>query len=162
LGPGKYVGNVTFTNNCIVKIVDPVWITGNLSLSNGVTFNLNSSYGSASGLIIVDGRTTLANTVRIRGSGSDGSYLMLLSTYDSRTNGITAIDVANSGNEGILYAGTGIINIANTNHLEELTAWKIILGNGVTIDYDSGLSSTLFSSGPSGAYSLIKGTYQLK
>lgn len=162
LGPGEYVGNVAFSNGCTVTINDPVWITGNLSLSNNITLRLNPSYGAVSGVLVVDGVVTSSNNVIIAGSGTAGSFLMALSTYDSRTNGSVAIDVSNGGNAGVFYAPFGIVEIGNNNTLNELTAWKIELENGVTIDYDTGLSSAFFSSGPSGAYSLVKGTYQLK
>lgn len=162
LGPGKYVGSVTFPNNCTVMITDPVWITGNLGLNNGAILQLNASYGGTSGVIITDGKISLSQNNKILGSGTAGSYLMAVSTFDSRLNGLEAIEVENSSNEGILYAPYGIALIANTNDVKELTAWKVNLSNGVVIDYDTGLSSAFFSSGPSGTYSLVKGTYQLK
>ncbi|MCL4367046.1 hypothetical protein M1563_02665 [Patescibacteria group bacterium] len=162
LGPGKYVGNVTFTNNCMVTIKDPVWITGYLNLSNNVVLNLDSSYGASSGVIVVDGVITLSNSCRLLGSGTAGSYLLTLTTYDSRTNGSTAVSVANSGNQGVLYAPYGMVVISNNNHMTELTAWKINLSNNVVVDYDTGLASSFFSSGPSGSFSIIKGSYQEK
>ncbi|MDO8570488.1 MAG: hypothetical protein Q7R97_02785 [Candidatus Daviesbacteria bacterium] len=162
LGPGKYVGNISFSNNCTVTIKGTVWIIGNLNLDNNVTLKLDPSFGTASGVIIVDGQVDLSNNVKLQGSGTDGSFLMTLSTYNSQTSGLPAIDVKNGGNSGILYASSGIAKIENNNHLNELTAWKIDLENGVTVDYDSGLASSFFTSGPSGSYSLIKGTYQIK
>lgn len=162
LGPGKYVGNVIFPNGCTVTVTDPVWITGNLRLNNGAILQLSSSYNGASGVLIVDGTIILSQNNKILGSGTPGSYLMALSTFDSRGNGLSAIEVENSSNEGILYAPYGIAEIENTNNINELTAWKVKLSNGVVISYDTGLSSIFFSSGPSGAYSLVKGTYQLK
>ncbi|MDD2823299.1 MAG: hypothetical protein PHQ59_04455 [Candidatus Daviesbacteria bacterium] len=162
LGPGKYVGNVTFANGCNVVINDPIWITGNLDLNNNSILRLNSNYAESSGVIVVDGIITMANNVNINGSGTAGSYIMVLTTYDSRVNGQTALSVNNSTSQGILYAGLGIAHIANVSHLTELTAWKVKLDNGVTINYDTGLSSPFFSSGPSGSYSIVKGTYQIK
>ena len=162
LGPGQYVGNVTFPVGCIVMIIDPVWITGNLRLNNGAELQLDASYGSTSGVVIADGTIELSQNNKILSLGTPGSYLMAISTYDSRTNGVEAIVVENSSNDGILYAPYGIAKIENTNAISELTAWKVKLLNGVIITYDTGLSSAYFSSGPSGAYSLVKGTYQLK
>lgn len=162
LGPGKFIGNVTFNNSCSVIVKSPIWITGNFSLNNSNTLRLDASFGSTSGVIIVDGTADFGNSNQLLGTGVGSSILMLLSTYDSRTNGITAIAVNNSGNTATLYADKGIIEPGNSNNFKELTAWKIKLTNSSTISYETGLSSTLFSSGPSGAYSLIKGTYQVK
>lgn len=162
LGPGQYIGDVTFPIGCIVTIIDPVWITGNLRLNNGAHLQLDASYGSTSGVVITDGTIKLSQNNKILSLGTAGSYLMAVSTFDSRSNGQTAIEVENSSNEGILYSPYGIAEIENTNEISELTAWKVKLSNGVEISYDTGLSSAYFSSGPSGAYSLVKGTYQLK
>lgn len=159
---GKYLGNVSLSNNCTVTVEGTVWITGNLNLNNGVTLQLHPSYGSSSGVLIVDGTVLLSNNNKLKGSGTAGSYLILLSTYDSKLTGVEAIKVTNNGNQGSLYAADGIISIENGNTLTEVTAWKIALSNGVEVNYDSGLAGTFFSSGPSGSYSLIKGTYQLK
>jgi len=162
LGPGKYIGNISLNDHCTTIFKDPIWITGNLSLDNGVTIKLDSSYGSSSGVILVDGKITLSNNSRLQGTDTDGSYCVAVSTFDSRINGLKAIEVLNGGVEGVLYAPFGIVDVENNNHLTELTAWKIELENGVVVDYDNGLSSTFFSSGPSGAFSLVKGQYQIK
>lgn len=161
-GPGKFTGNITFDNTCNETIKTPIWITGNFSLNNSNTLRLDSSFGASSGVIIVDGKSDLGNSNKLEGSGSTGSYLMLLSTFDSRTSAIPAIGVNNSGNSGVLYTGNGTIDVGNSNSFKEITAWKIKLNNSSTISYESGLASTFFSTGPSGSFSIIKGTYQSK
>lgn len=161
-GPGKYTGSVTLNNNCIETVKPPIWITGNFSLNNGNTLNLDSSFGASSGIIIVDGTSDMGNSNKLEGTSTAGSYLMLLSTYDSQSSGVSAITVNNSGNTGVLYAGLGIINVGNSNSFKEITAWKIKLNNSATISYESGLAGIFFSSGPSGSFSIIKGTYQSK
>lgn len=161
-GPGKYTGNVTISSNCTLTIKSPIWITGNLTLGNSNIFNLDSSYGSTSGVIVVDGVVTFGNTNKMAGSGVGSSLLMMLSTYDSRSNGQAAIDIGNTANSGVFYASAGIIQPGNNNQYKELTAWQIRLTNNSVINYETGLSSTLFTSGPSGSYTLVKGTYQVR
>lgn len=158
----KYVGNVTFDNNCIVTVKSPVWISGNLTLNNKNTLKLDPSFGLSSGVIIVDGIVNLGNDNVLQGTGEGLSILMFLSTYDSRSNGVSAIKVNNTGNSGVFYAHKGIIEPGNKNNFKELTAWQIKLTNDSVINYETGLSSTLFTSGPSGSFSLVKGTYQVK
>lgn len=162
LGPGKIIGNATFDNSCTVTMNSPIWITGDITLSNSNTLKLSSDYGATSGVIIIDGIANLGNGNKLEGSGIENSLLMLLSTYDSRFNGISAIKINNTGNSGVFYAGVGTIEPGNGNAFIELTAWKIKLVHNSSINYEQGLSSTLFSSGPSGSFSLIKGTYQVK
>lgn len=158
----KYVGNVIFDNNCTVTVQSPIWITGNLTLNNKNTLRLDSSYGLSSGVIIVDGVVNLGNDNLLQGSSQGSSILMILSSYDSRSTGVSAIKINNTGNSGVFYAHKGIIEPGNNNQYKELTAWQIKLTNDTIINYETGLSSALFSSGPSGSFSLVKGTYQLK
>lgn len=162
---GKINGNLTIGNGCSVTLKSPLWITGNVVAGNSAKFKLDSSAGSSSGVIIVDGTVVLGNgcedgTCGLTGSGISGSYLMLLSTYDSRTSGADAMTSGNSTFSGIFYLPTGIMNIGNTATFKEVVAWKIILGNSATLSYDTGVANAFFSSGPSGSYSVIKGSYQ--
>lgn len=162
LGPRKIDGNLTVENECTVTIKAPLWVTGNISTGNSTIFVLDSSYGATSGVIVVDGVTNLGNGADLRGSGTAGSYLMLLSTYDSSQSGNGAIETGNSSISGIVYAPKGAVELANGASFKEITAWKIELGNNAVLTYDSGLASTVFSAGPAGSFSLIKGTYQVR
>jgi|Napbiome12C3dose_1001474.scaffolds.fasta_scaffold00001_167 Tfp pilus assembly protein PilX len=158
----KIVGDVSFGSGCRVTLKSPIWITGNLTLNSNNILTLDSSYGGSSGVIIVDGKVTLNSNNHLNGTDTDSSLLMVLSTFDSRTNGESAVVVNSNGNTGVYYAGTGTIEPGTGNSFKELTAWKIKVINNSIIDYETGLSSTMFTSGPSGAYSLVKGTYQVK
>lgn len=162
LGPGKIVGNVTLNSCSDMTIKSPIWITGNFTMNSGNKLTLDTSYGASSGVIVVDGTITLNSNNHLNGTGVGTSLLMGLSNYDSRTNGLSAIAVNSNGNTGVYYASKGIIEPGTRNTFKELTAWGIRLVNNSTIDYEQGLSSTLFTSGPSGSYSLVKGTYQVK
>lgn len=157
LGPKKITGNVSFGNGCTVTIKSPVWIQGALSAGNTTIFKLDSSLGALSGVIVVDGQTSFGNGDDLRGSGSNGSYLMLLSTSSG-----TAINMGNSSISGIVYAPFGSVNLSNGASFKEIVADGISMGNSAVLNYDSGFASTVFSTGPSGSYSLIKGTYQVK
>lgn len=162
LGPGKIVGKIEIGNQCTVIVTTPIWVTGEISIGNNVIFQMDPSLGSSSGVMIVDGITTFQNGDNLLGTGVNGSYLMLLSTYNSQTNGIAAINTGNSSITGILYAPYGIISLANNATFKEAMAWQINMGTGTILTYDSGLISTFFSAGPSGSFSLVKGTYQVK
>lgn len=162
LGPRKIVGNVNLNSGCRVTVKSPIWITGNLILNSNNVLTLDSTYGATSGVIIVDGKVELNSNNHLNGTGVGSSLLMVLSNYDSRTNGESAIEVNSNGNTGVYYAGIGIIQPGTGNSFKELTAWGIRLINNSTIDYETGLSSSLFTSGPSGSYSLVKGTYQVR
>lgn len=167
LGPGKLEGNLTLGNSCTVTVTSPFWITGNIVAGNSLIMKLPQLAGSASGVILVDGTTTVGNGCEnfgcgFMGSGTSGSYLMLLSTYDSTLGGSSAITAGNSSFSGIFYAPKGTITLGNSASFKEVSAWKIVTGNGAILSYEQGLSGVFFSAGPTGSFSVVKGTYQLK
>lgn len=161
-GPGQFSGNLSLSNTCVIKVKTPIWITGDLTMGNENRFILDSSYGTGSGIIVIDGKATMGNQNKLLGTSQGNSILVLLTTYDSRTNNNSAITIGNVGNTGVFYADKGIIDPGNNNQFKEITAWKIKLTNESIIDYEIGLASILFTSGPTGGYSLVKGTYQVK
>ncbi len=166
-GPGKFSGNLTLGNQCIIKVKTPIWIAGDITMGNENRFILDSSYGTGSGIIVLgtdgtNGKAIMGNQNKLLGTGEGNSILVLLSTYDSRTNNNSAITIGNVGNSGVFYADKGIIDPGNNNQFKEITAWKIKITNESIIDYETGLSSILFTSGPGGSYTLVKGTYQVK
>lgn len=162
IGPGKIIGNVTTLNSCTITVVTPIWITGNLTFGNSTVFKMDPSLGSSSGVIIVDGKTIFQNSNNLLGTGVSGSYLTLLSTYNSQISGESAINTGNSSLTGILYAPFGTISLANNANFKEAVGWKIDMGLGTVLTYDTGLVNTFFSAGPGGSFSIVKGTYQIK
>lgn len=161
-GPGKFSGNLNLGNQCIIKVKTPIWIAGDITMGNENRFTLDPSYETGSGTIVLDGRAIMGNQNQLLGTGQGNSILVLLTTYDSRTNNNSAITIGNIGNTGVFYADKGIIDPGNENRFKEITAWKIKITNESIIDYETGLASILFTSGPTGGYSLVKGTYQVK
>lgn len=170
LAPGKYIGSISLPSGCTVTVGSPIWIAqngssgGNLTFSNNNTLRLDPSYEDSSGVIIADNFITFGNGNKLLGSGTLGSYLIIVSEFNSRDDpqGRDAISLNNSDNSGIIYSNLGSILVSNNNNLTEITGWKLRLMNNVVVEYDQGLANSFFSSGPSGAYSLVKGTYQLR
>ncbi|MBI2020284.1 hypothetical protein HYS94_02580 [Candidatus Daviesbacteria bacterium] len=163
LGPIKVIGDVNFDSGCRVTIKSPIWITGNLTMNSNNVLTLDSSWGAGSGVMVVDGTIEMNSNNHLNGTGVGTSLLMGLSNYNSPQNGgLAAIKVNSNGNTGVYYASSGIIEPGTANSFKELTAWGIRLVSNSVIDYETGLSSTLFTSGPTGAYTLLKGTYQVK
>lgn len=164
LPAGEYIGSVNLPGTCTVIVGSPIWVTGSFNMTNSDTAKLDPSYGSSSGVIIADGFVTMANNNSLIGTGNSGSYLILLSTYDTRDDPLhqIAINITNNGNSGIVYTNLGSISLANNNNLTEVTAWELLLSNNVIVTYSQGLASAFFTSGPSGSYSAVKGTYQVQ
>src|SRR5574343_1104212 len=149
-GPKKIVGNLTVSNGATLTLDGTVWVTGNITLSNNSQIKLSSSYGSLGGIIIADGTISLSNNSTINGSGFSGSYTIAISMSSSGS----AISLSNNGGGVILYAPNGTISLSNNAGAKQVTGYRISLSNNAVITYDSGLASTVFSTGPAGGWNL--------
>ena len=148
LGPKKIPCNLVIDNNFTLTGI--LWVTGNVTTSNGRTVTLASSFGTRSSVIVVEGTTAISNNSLFNGTGQTGSYIMILSTNTGTSP--AAIDVGNNAGTVILNAQKGTIHFNNNSGAKEATARLIDMDNGSTVTYDSGLVNTIFSSGPSGGY----------
>ena len=150
LGPKKITGNLVITNGATLTMTGTLWVEGNVTVSNNASVRLSSSYASSEGVIVADGIITINNNATFAGSGSAGSYLMVLSTSSSTS----AITLANNGGAVLLYAANGTVNLANNAGAKALNGKYINLNNNVVITYDSGLVNSNFVNGPSGGWGI--------
>lgn len=150
LGPKKVTGNFNVNNNATLTVTGTLWVQGDMDISNNAIVNLAPSYGTSEGVIIVDGIVNIGNNAVFGGSGSDGSYLMVLSTSTSSS----AITLSNNGGAVILYAHNGTVNLSNNAGAKALNGKYIHLSNNVVITYDSGLVNSNFVSGPGGGWNI--------
>lgn len=164
LGPKKIACDLEISGtNYTLTLAGHMWVTGDITIKNNPTLKVAPSLGGASVALIADNpanRTTSSkiesdNSAVFEGSGSAGSFVLLLSQNRSAEDGgsETAINIANKAGGALLaYAGHGEILLQNTVMLKEVTAYKIHLKNSAEVHYESGLVSTLFTSGPGGGY----------
>ncbi len=152
IGPKKITGNLTVDNGHTLTLSGAIWVQGNLDVNNNGSLKLASSFGSSSGVIIVDGTITISNNAFFSGSGTAGSYILALSTSSSSQ----AITLSNNAGAVALYAANGTIDVANNGTAKALNGYYIHLGNNAAITYDSGLANQNFVSGPSGSWNITK------
>jgi len=150
LGPKKIVGNLTVSGGGTLTITGTLWVTGTIALNGGGVIQLASSYGTNDGVIVADDNISISGGGHATGSGTVGSYLMMLST-SSASN---AISVSGGAGAVIVYAPNGTINISGGASLKEATSYKMSISGGSSITYESGLTNNNFSSGPSGSWSV--------
>lgn len=150
IGPKKISGSLNISNNAVLTLSGTVHVAGFITLSNGGRIKLDSGYGLTSGVIISDGIISISNNAILGGSGSTGSYLLLLSTNTSGS----AINVANNATGAVLYTSAGGIHLSNNILIREATGYRLTLDNNAVIRYESGLASLFFSSGPGGGWSV--------
>lgn len=152
LGPKKITGSLTVDNNGTLIVTGTIWVQGDIILNNGCAVRLGSGYSSASGVIISDGAIAVNQNCNLQGSGTAGSYLMLLSAKNAPASEV--IEVDNNAAGVIYYASNGKIDLENNASAREVTGYGIELGNNAVVTYDSGLANVLFSQGPSGGYDI--------
>lgn len=166
IGPKKIACDMEISGTgYTLTLAGPVWVVGTLTIKNSPTIKVASTVGSASVALIADNpanRTTSSkissdNSAIFEGSGSPGSYVLLLSQNRSAEDGgdETAINFANSAQGALLaFAGHGEILMQNSVLLKEVSAYKIRLKNTAEVIYETGLANLIFTSGPSGGYTI--------
>ena len=158
LGPVKINCDLNISNSAIVKFAGAVWVSGNINISNSSQLKIDPSLSGKSIPLIADkqsNRTSssiiyISNGMSYSGSGG---YLFLISKNNSAQNGgsSSAIDASNTVRGDIaLYAPNGLISISNSVNVVEVTGYKVNLSNSATINYQRGVASPVFVSGPSG------------
>ncbi|HBB56599.1 TPA: hypothetical protein DEW47_01725 [Patescibacteria group bacterium] len=165
IGPIKINCDLEISGTPVITIAGPIWVSGNINFENSSVVKLHSSMGRSSVAIIADNQSNrltsskieLQNSAQFQNSGTEGSYILILSQNNSAENGggEKAIILKNSANGDVLvYAGHGEIELQSSVDLKEVTAYRIRIKNSAQIIYESGLANILFTSGPSGGYSI--------
>lgn len=151
LGPRKINGNLTVSGGGTLTITGNLWVTGNINLSGGGKIRLASSYGTDDGVIVADGTVIISGGGNANGSGTTGSYLMILTT---NTSTVSAASVDGGSGAVILYAPYGTLSLSGGASLKEAVGYKMSITGGSSITYESGLTNNNFSSGPSGTWNV--------
>lgn len=158
IGPKKYDCNLTISNNATVTLNGPIYVTGNFSMSQGgTTLKLNEDFGSTATVVITDGTIDLTQGgTFVPTSANPKGYILLVTTSTVDP----AISLTQSGSTAIFYALDGGAELSQSAHVVAVAAKKLTLKNSATLDYDFGLASSLFSTGPGASWAIKKGTYK--
>lgn len=165
IGPKKINCDLYLDGTDELTLNGNVWVSGNIYFSNTSKVYVNPSLGDKTVVMIADkesnrsssGQIYLSNSTQFFGSGSPKSYVLLISRNNSAETGggNLAINLANSASGKILiYAPHGLIYLSNSISIKEASAYKIQLSNSASVLYETGIANLLFTSGPSGGYSI--------
>ncbi|MBI3630977.1 MAG: hypothetical protein HY221_01425 [Candidatus Sungbacteria bacterium] len=164
IGPVKILCDLQIDGTKTITLGGAVWVAGNISVANSATLRLVASFSGQSGIIIADnpadrlnqGTVSVQNSSQIVGSGTPGSYVVVVSRNSSMEEGgdVEAMDVGNSSQGPIYYAPHGKISISNALKMREATAYGVEMKNSSTLIYEIGLKDVLFSTGPQGGYTI--------
>ncbi len=146
LGLIKIEGKMIIQDQAKLDVTGTIWVTGEIVIQNRGRVRLdNDSFGSLGGVIISDDKITLKDKAKALGSGQEGSYLMLLSTFDG-----DAILIQDDFETDILYTQNGWVIIQDTTGLRSVTGYGVHLKNNAGVIYEVGMEDISFSSGPGG------------
>ncbi len=164
LGPAKIDGDLTV--NGTLYLTGPVWVNGNINLSENSIVRVDVSLGNSGTVLMADYRSNPTvkgivnsdNNVTIAGNGQVNSYPLILSTY---SGGDAIVNLSNNVVGAIFYAGSGGIDVRNNATANQLTGYSIHLKNNAIVNYASGLQNALFSNGPGGSWIYKAGTFTI-
>ena len=165
IGPMKIECNLMIQSNTTnVYLTGVIWVTGNIEIKNSPNLRVDASVTGNSIQIIADNPVNrhtssniiLQNNAIFSGHGAS-SYIFLISQNNSNESGGSevAINMKNNATGAVLlYAPHGEILVENGSGIKSVTGYYIHTKNNTEIIYESGLVSTLFTTGPGGSYTI--------
>lgn len=153
LGPIYISGNLTLSNDSELNVTGTIWVAGDINFSNNAEIRLDPAYDTSSGIILSDKIVNVSNNVIFNGSGSEGSYILVLSDKDDMNGNV--INVSNNSVGVVYYANKGWIQFSNNATSRAAVSHGMRLSNNAVVTYESGLADITFSSGPSGGWNIL-------
>lgn len=157
LGPKVINGNLTVGGNAVLTLTGAVYVKGTVSVSGNGVIRLASSYGANDGVLITDNPLTLTGNSAFQGSGTTGSYIVLLTTSTAGASGcVSPYAISLSGNAGavILAAPGGAIQLTSNASINNAVAYRMCIDSNASVSYDSGKASTNIDTGVTGQWSI--------
>lgn len=159
LGPKKITGNLSVGSSAKLYLTGPLWVQGTVTVNGSGIVQLESSNGASDGYIIADGTVSVGGSGKFDGSGTSGSYIMVLTTNMSTCSGTSctgqnAMEISGSAGSVILVAPYGSINVSGSAKAKQITGKKVNISGSGELQYESGLADVNFTTGPSGSWNV--------
>jgi len=156
LGPIKINGNLNVGASAKLVITGPIYVTGNVAIDGSSKVAVDPSLGASSAVIVADGSINVGASGGVTGSGSTGSYVILVSNKSCTTtsNCISNPSIYVSGAAGavILNALYGGVTLSGSAGVKAIVSKLLYMDGATTVTYESGLADINFTSGPSGSW----------
>jgi hypothetical protein len=171
LGPVKILGDLNLANGVDIILDGPVWVMGDIILSQNCSMSLATSFGAYSTVVLADdpadpagsGRITVENNAVVNGSGHAASFVLLVSTNTSLADTSPAIDIGNNAGGGIFYATEGTVRVRNNASATAIAGTRAFVDQNGSIDYESGgrdLSDIRLSTLPPGTWRIMESAWR--
>jgi hypothetical protein len=154
-GPGKITGNLVVNGGGTLTLTGNVWVVGTVTVTGGGKIKLPANFSQYSATIVSDGYVLL-NGGSYTGSGSSGSYLFVVSTSTcpsgSGCSGNNAITMSGGSGTIAVAAESGTVSLGGGISINSAVGQTVTVTGGTTLNYQQGLASPSFQSGPSGSW----------
>ncbi len=159
LGPKKITGNLTVDGGGTLLVTGTLWVQGYITLTGGGKIKVSPSLGPNSVVIITDKYVSISGGAQFEGSGTAGSYPVVVSTSicpntTPCADGNSAIYLSGGSGAVVLNAPFGKININGGSGARSVNGNQIYISGGGNVTYEAGLANLSFSSGPSGGWQI--------
>ncbi len=158
IGPQKYIGDLTITNRMAATMKGPIYVTGNLTIYNFAHLDLDQSFGSNGTVLIVDGTVSTITCSCMNPTNANPKGNIFVATLSTSP---TAININYASSFAIFYALNGGARLVTSGKITELVANSLYMEAGAELDYDQGLGSANFTTGPGASWQIKKGTYRI-
>ncbi len=157
LGPKKIEGNLTLTNSSLT-LTGPIHVTGNFEMNSNSHLYLDEDFRSNGTVLIVDGTIRINSNAIIHPTSADPKgYILLVTTSSSSP----AIEINSNSSGGVYYALEGTLQINSNGDVVAIVAKQLILNANAELNYDEGLASAYFSTGPGGSWIIKRGSWEI-
>jgi hypothetical protein len=158
LGPIKINGDLSIGSGGILNLQGTVHVTGDITVGGGGIIRVNPTLNNKSVILLADGNIKSNGGGQFQGSGTTGSYILLVTTSDCPTGvdcgGDNAVEVNGGTGAVVINAQNGTIEFEGGAQAKQATAYRIVMTGGTTVTYEAGLANPVFESGPSGAWTV--------
>ncbi len=152
-GPMYIPGKLNIKNHATLSLGGVLHVGGDFDAQNNCVIQLNPSYGSNSGVIVVDGTINLKNSCVFLGSHQSESYLFIITTAPDISSP-PAIRFQNNVVADVIYASRGRVEIENSPVAKTVYGEEVYIKNSSVLNYEEGLANVTFSEGPGGGYDI--------
>jgi hypothetical protein len=156
LGPVKINGNLTVGASSELTITGPIYITGNFTISGAAKVKVSPTLGASSGIIVADNIINVTASGAVSGSGTPGSYVLLVSNKTCTTvancTSNPSISISGAAGAVVLNAAEGSVSFSGSAGAKAVVAKMMIMSGSTNLTYESGLADINFTSGPSGSW----------
>lgn len=164
-GATKINGNLTVTASGKLTMKGTIYVTGDLTIDGAGSLKVDTSYGAKTGVIVVDGKINVVASGAVSGSGTAGSYALIVTSSGcggtTLCSGANAVSVSGAAGAVVLLAPYGKINFTGSASAKAVAGYALNLSGATTINYESGLSALTFgSTGGASASSWVTDTWK--